>query len=165
MSATVWHGTWHTTTSGKGKRTYRSSPKICKDCPYKTACGANESGQRIRTTHIWQEYLNLVEKLRKIERGKELYDIRKETIERVLADAKGKYAMRYTHHRGLARVSTWVRLKYTDGGFPRRARAGSNHPAPPSPPHRGRYSACCTRMRRSAYTSRRCRRLCRSGWS
>lgn len=112
MSATVWHGTWHTTTSRKGKRTYRSSPKICKDCPYKTACGADESGQRIRTTHIWQEYLNLVEKLRKIERGKELYDIRKETIERVFADAKGKYAMRYTHHRGLARVSTWVRLKY-----------------------------------------------------
>lgn len=54
----------------------------------------------------------MAEKLRKIERGKELYDIRKETIERVFADAKGKYAMRYTHHRGLARASTWVRLKY-----------------------------------------------------
>ena len=23
-----------------------------------------------------------------------------------------KHAMRYTHHRGLARVSAWVRLKY-----------------------------------------------------
>ena len=28
------------------------------------------------------------------------------------ADAKEKHAMRYTHHRGLARVSAWVRLKY-----------------------------------------------------
>ena len=38
--------------------------------------------------------------------------MRKETIERVFADAKEKHAMRYTHHRGLARVSAWVRLKY-----------------------------------------------------
>ena len=38
--------------------------------------------------------------------------MRKETIERVFADAKEKHAMRYTHHRGLARVKSWVRLKY-----------------------------------------------------
>ena len=38
--------------------------------------------------------------------------MRKETIDRVFADAKEKHAMRYTHHRGLARVSAWVRLKY-----------------------------------------------------
>lgn len=106
------HELRHTTTSKEGKRTYRSSPKICKDCPCRTVCGANESGQRILTTHIWQEYLDLVEHLRKTERGKELYAMRKETIERVFADAKEKHAMRYTHHRGLARVSAWVRLKY-----------------------------------------------------
>ena len=81
MSATVWHGTRYTITSKEGKRTYRGSPKICKDCPCKTACGANESGQRILTTHIWQEYLNLLEELRKIERGKELYVMRKETMQ------------------------------------------------------------------------------------
>ena len=53
-----------------------------------------------------------MEQLRKTERGKELYDKRKETIERVFADAKEKHAMRYTNHRGLARVSNWVRLKF-----------------------------------------------------
>ncbi len=36
----------------------------------------------------------------------------KETIERVFADAKEKHAMRYTHHQSLARVTSWVRLKY-----------------------------------------------------
>ena len=41
-----------------------------------------------------------------------IYAMRKETIERVFADAKEKHAMRYTHHRGLARVTGWVRLKY-----------------------------------------------------
>ena len=64
------------------------------------------------TTHIWQEFLDLVEQLRKTERGKEIYAMRKQTIERVFADAKEIHAMRYTHHRGLARVSAWVRLKY-----------------------------------------------------
>ena len=96
----------------EGKRTYRSSPKICKDCPCRAVCGANERGQRVLTTHIWQEYLDLVEHLRKTERGKQLYAMRKETIERVFADEKEKRAMRYTHHQGLARVSAWERLKY-----------------------------------------------------
>jgi hypothetical protein len=102
----------HTTTNKDGKRTYRSTPKDCKNCPCKAQCGANEKGQKLLTTHIWQEYLDLVEQLRKTERGKEIYAMRKETIERVFADAKEKHAMRYTHHRGLARVTNWVRLKY-----------------------------------------------------
>ena len=102
----------HTTTSKDGKRTYRSNTKQCRQCPYKAKCGANEKGQKILTTHIWQEYLDLVEQLRRTERGKEIYAKRKETIERIFADAKEKHAMRYTHHRGLARVTNWVRLKY-----------------------------------------------------
>jgi transposase len=102
----------HTTTSKDGKRTYRSNVKCCKDCPYKASCGANEKGQKVLQTHIWQEYLDLVEQLRKTKRGKEIYARRKETIERVFADAKEKHAMRYTHHRGLTRVTNWVRLKY-----------------------------------------------------
>ena len=36
----------------------------------------------------------------------ELYKRRKETIERVFADAKEKHAMRYTQYRGLAQVTT-----------------------------------------------------------
>ena len=53
-----------------------------------------------------------MEQLRKTERAKKIYAQRKETIERVFADAKEKHAMRYTHHRGLAAVTRWVRLKY-----------------------------------------------------
>jgi len=102
----------HTTTDKEGKRTYRTDPKKCKDCPFHASCGANEKGQKMIQTHIWQEYLDLVEQLRKTQRGKEIYAMRKETIERVFADAKEKHAMRYTHHRGLTRVTSWVRLKY-----------------------------------------------------
>ncbi len=102
----------HTTTDRDGKRIYRSTPASCKDCPFKARCGANEKGQKMHTTHIWQEYLDLAEQIRKADRGKDIYAKRKETIERVFADAKEKHAMRYTHHRGLARVTNWVRLKY-----------------------------------------------------
>lgn len=40
------------------------------------------------------------------------HSLRKETIERVFADAKEKHGMRYTHYRGLTRVTSWVRLKF-----------------------------------------------------
>nr|WP_325189481.1 transposase [uncultured Oscillibacter sp.] len=43
---------------------------------------------------------------------KDLYAKRKVTIERVFADAKGKYGVRYTFYRGLAQVSKWVRLEF-----------------------------------------------------
>ena len=55
---------------------------------------------------------DIVEQLRKTERGKQIYKLRKESIERVFGDAKEKHAMRYTHHRGLARVSHWGKLKF-----------------------------------------------------
>ena len=102
----------HTTTDRNGKRTYRSTPERCRNCPSRGKCGANEKGQKVYTTHIWQEYLDIVEAIRKTELGKKIYAQRKETIERVFADAKEKHAMRYTHHRGLTAVTRWVRLKY-----------------------------------------------------
>ena len=102
----------HTTTDKEGKRTYRTIPSKCKSCPCKFKCGANEKGQKVMTSHIWQEYLDIVEAIRKTEKGKTIYAQRKETIERVFADAKEKHAMRYTHHRGLTAVTRWVRLKY-----------------------------------------------------
>jgi len=102
----------HTTTDREGKRNYRSTPKKCINCLCRSKCGANEKGQKILSRHIWQEHLDLVEQLRKTEYGKELYARRKETIERCFADAKEKHAMRYTQHRGLNRVSNWVKFKF-----------------------------------------------------
>lgn len=102
----------HTTTSRDGKRTYRSVPELCRTCPLRQACGAGENGQRNLTTHIWQEFLDLAEAYRRTDCGSEIYSMRKKTIERVFADAKEKHGLRYTHHRGLTRVSAWVRLKF-----------------------------------------------------
>ena len=56
--------------------------------------------------------MDLVEDYRHTPEYKELYTHRKETIERVFADAKEKHGMRYTPYRGLAQVTKWVRLKF-----------------------------------------------------
>ncbi len=62
--------------------------------------------------HIWSDYLETVEDIRYTSKYKEMYERRKETIERVFADAKEKHAMRYTPYRGLSQVTNWVRLKF-----------------------------------------------------
>lgn len=62
--------------------------------------------------HIWKGYEELADDIRYTPKYQELYKRRKETIERVFADAKEKHAMRYTQYRGLAQVSNWVRLKF-----------------------------------------------------
>lgn len=82
-------------------------------------------------THIWQEYLDLVEQIRKTDRAKEIYAQRKETIERVFVDAKERHAMRYTHHRGLAAVTRWVRLKFAAMNLKKFAKRKwrNNHPS------------------------------------
>ena len=59
-----------------------------------------------------EKYIEQEEDVRHTPKYKAMYDKRKETIERVFADAKEKYAMRYTNYRGLAKVTNWVRLKF-----------------------------------------------------
>ena len=64
------------------------------------------------TRHVWKDYEELADDARYTPQYRDLYAKRKETIERVFADAKEKHAMRYTQYRGLAQVSKWVRLKF-----------------------------------------------------
>ena len=67
---------------------------------------------KLVTRHIWADYIDRAEDVRHSDLGKRTYCMRSRTIERVFADAKEKYAMRYTPYRGLTRVSNWVRLKF-----------------------------------------------------
>lgn len=63
----------HTTTDREEKRIYRSTQKNCVNCPSKAYCKANEKGQKVFMTHIWQEYLDIVEGIRKTDLGKRMY--------------------------------------------------------------------------------------------
>ena len=56
--------------------------------------------------------MELAEDYRYTPEYKEIYERRKETIERVFADAKEKHGMRYTRLRGLQKVSMQVTLTF-----------------------------------------------------
>ena len=102
----------YSTTNKDGCREYKSNPKICANCPTRHLCTASKNCQKTVIRHIWSDYIEQAEDFRYSPLGQEIYGMRKETIERIFADAKEKYEMRYTPYRGLRAVSCWVKLKY-----------------------------------------------------
>lgn len=102
----------YSTTNRDGYREFKSDGRICEKCPSRGRCTENKKFQKTVTMHIWQAYVELAEDYRHTPKYRALYALRKETIERVFADAKEKHAMRYTQYRGLAQVTKWVKLKF-----------------------------------------------------
>ena len=102
----------YSTTNRDGYREYKSDPQICMNCPTRHLCTTSKDCVKIVTKHIWHDYVELAEDIRHTPEYAELYKERKEKIERVFADAKEKYAMRYTPYRGLTAVRNWVKLKF-----------------------------------------------------
>ena len=62
--------------------------------------------------HVWKNDEELADDAGYTPLYRDLYLIRKETIERVFADAKEKHGTRYTLDRGLAQVSKCVGLEF-----------------------------------------------------
>ena len=102
----------YTTTNRDGYREYKSKGNICENCSTRKLCTESRKNVKTVAKHIWSDYLETVEDIRHTPEYRELYERRKETIERVFADAKEKHAMRYTQYRGLSQVTNWVRLKF-----------------------------------------------------
>ena len=100
------------TTNREGYREYKSLCYHCKNCVSREMCTSNAKNEKTVTRHIWQDYVEKAEDVRHQKKYRDLYKERKEKIERVFADAKEKHGMRYTHHRGLAAVTNWVKLKF-----------------------------------------------------
>jgi len=102
----------YSTTNREGYREYKSKAYICANCPLRPQCTESKGCVKTVTRHVWEDYLERAEDFRHTPEGRASYERRKETIERVFADAKEKHAMRYTHLRGLPRVTAWVGLKF-----------------------------------------------------
>ena len=107
-----FHTLEYSTINRDGYREYKSNPEICKNCPTRELCTHSKDHVKVVQRHIWKDYEELADDARYTPKYADLYKQRKETIERVFADAKEKHAMRYTPYRGLAQVSNWVRLKF-----------------------------------------------------
>ncbi len=102
----------YSTTNKEGYREYKSTPYICKNCPYRSQCTESKNCQKVVTRHVWEDYMDRAEDVRHSPEGKEIYSLRSQTIERVFADAKEKHFMRYTQFRGLARLKMQVLLTF-----------------------------------------------------
>ena len=121
----------YSTTNRDGYREYKSNPMICQNCPTRELCTHSKDCVKVVQRHIWKDYEELADDARYTPEYADLYKQRKETIERVFADAKEKHAMRYTPYRGLAQVSNWVRLKFAAMNLKKFAKRKwrDNHPS------------------------------------
>ena len=122
----------YSTTNRDGYREYKSRAYLCKTCPTRGMCTENAKCEKTVLRHIWQDYVEMAEHVRHMAVYKELYQLRKEKIERVFADAKEKHGMRYTQYRGLAQVTNWVKLKFAAMNLKKLAtwKWNDRHPAP-----------------------------------
>jgi len=102
----------YSTTNKEGYREYKSLSYVCEQCPSIAKCTASQSKQKVVTRHIWQEYVEEADHLRHRFDVKQIYAKRKETIERVFADAKEKHGMRWTTLRGLKKLSMQAMLTF-----------------------------------------------------
>ena len=100
----------YTTTTREGYREYKSNPTICATCPLLSKCPLSKNQTKVVTRHIWAKYVEEAEHLRHTIEIREVYKKRKETIERVFADAKEQHCLRYTHYRGLVKVKSSITL-------------------------------------------------------
>ncbi|MGC4379468.1 IS1182 family transposase, partial [Fictibacillus sp. Mic-4] len=100
------------TTTRDGYKQYASDPEICKNCPFLDKCTQSKNHQKLIHRHLWEEYIEECDHLRHTPENKYIYAKRKETIERVFADAKEKHGMRWTTLRGLKKLSMQAMLTF-----------------------------------------------------
>ena len=92
------------TTNREGYKEYKSDKSICKNCPYLSKCTESKEHEKTIFRHIWEEYLETSEDIRYTLGNKEIYMLRKETIERLFGSAKEQHGFRYTQYIGNARM-------------------------------------------------------------
>lgn len=102
----------YVTTNRDGYREYKSCGSTCKGCPYLSQCTESRDHVKLVTRHIWEDYMEKCEDIRHTIGMKELYDKRKETIERIFGTAKENHGFRYTQMIGKARMEMKVGLTF-----------------------------------------------------
>ena len=103
--------TYHTT-NREGRREYRSDPEVCANCPYLSQCTESKECRKTVQRHIWEGYVEQVDDLRYNPEMRDLYGLRKETVERDFAIAKELHGFRYTQLLGKARMEMKAALTY-----------------------------------------------------
>ena len=112
----------YSTTNRDGYREYKSDISKCSTCPMKQQCTNSKNSQKVVTQHIWNNYQEKALDNRFKIGNKEIYNLRKETIERCFADGKENFGLRYTRYRGIKRVTQSLALLLSCMNFKRLAK-------------------------------------------
>jgi len=102
----------YSTTNRDGYREYKSNPQTCATCPFLSQCTNSRNHQKVVTRHVWEPYMEICEEVRLSVGMRELYDLRKQTIERNFGTAKEHHAMRYTQQIGREKMTMKVALTF-----------------------------------------------------
>ena len=102
----------YTTTNRNGYREYKSNCRDCINCPSRHKCTESKDCVKVVTRHVWADYLEICEDIRHTIGNKEIYDMRKETIERIFGTAKEYHGFRYTQYIGKARMNMKAGLTF-----------------------------------------------------
>ncbi|MCM1102985.1 MAG: IS1182 family transposase [Clostridium sp.] len=100
------------TTNREGYQEYKSCGAVCAGCPYLAQCTRSREHVKVITRHIWEPYMEKCEDIRHTLGMKEIYSLRKETIERIFGSAKENHGFRYTQMFGKARMEMKAGLTF-----------------------------------------------------
>lgn len=106
------YGLNYTTVDREGHKIYRSNSQVCMQCPHLKACTTSQNMQRVKSRHLWQDYVDQCDHFRQTPEGKALYKQRAETIERQFGNAKEQHGLRYTNMVGKAKCEMKVALTF-----------------------------------------------------
>lgn len=102
----------YSTTNRDGYREYKSCGYKCAKCPFLQQCTLSKNHVKVVTRHLWEQYMEKCEDIRQTLGMREIYSLRKETIERIFGTAKENHGFRYTQMYGKARMEMKAALTF-----------------------------------------------------
>ena len=81
----------YSTTNRNGYKEYKSCGEHCAGCQYLSKCTESKDHVKLITRHVWEEYMEVVEDIRHTIGNRQIYQLRKETIERIFGTAKEQH--------------------------------------------------------------------------
>ena len=127
---------------------YQSNSRVS---PYLSQCTESKDHVKLVTRHIWEPYLERCEDIRQTLGMKELYSLRKETIERIFGTAKENHGFQYTQMFGKARMEMKVGLTFACMNLKKLAKMKAKKGLIElgSAANRFKYTVCTSKMRKA----------------
>lgn len=102
----------YSTTNRSRYKEYKSCGEHCAECQCLSKCTESKDHVKLITRHVWEEYMEVVEDIRHTIGNRQIYQLRKETIERIFGTAKEQHGFRYTQYVGKARMEMKAGLTF-----------------------------------------------------